>query len=620
MAYGGYSYVRFKRTQRIFRDARQQANPFGQASAIRAILREGRNIRGAAVQPYSRFRHDGIIEESDEDDVDYTPGQEGFSTPKKSVKPKTPKRKAEGLTGSERRAKASKKEFTEELTKEERKSCKIAFVSFQFTSEAAKTVLRDLAIRHKNDVTDIKPRKVDEADLNGQTYFEKLDEEAALVDNHGGRALRNRKVANLINDSRELDSRSQSPQSDDDTAQVPKNNKSAVTASRTQDQDMDIEKWEPVAGLDPRVECKKCHNFGVGCVCHLALAPKARQLPSIVAKTPRKDKKKAKAKKPSRKGKDRADSPDEPNFQSGLVTPPRTNSHASNWNGGPSSSMSPTPVPSLPQEAQVWGPQFYHDEDQEVDRIFRFEAADSAGSNERKTLTVIVVPDDDGLFHLATRWTHPISFKSYPRNCHFCANPALGVWGQGERTVALRRHPNSAQFQYLEVGPGPRRPPTQMCLFCSVQRLHIMSCRSHSYSRLDLGDPEAFEERRKLYGEQLLDRHGEHRGNKLELDPCSICTQPAIYRCCAEQTLDKLRKPLSTPNRHGCGLKVCSNCRNILQTRFPNAKLKYRKLRKAFDEYFKEHPERQEGTLRRDVIFICHDSLLERTFAKKGQK
>ncbi|OCT44169.1 hypothetical protein CLCR_00624 [Cladophialophora carrionii] len=171
-------------------------------------------------------------------------------------------------------------------------------------------------------------------------------------------------------------------------------------------------------------------------------------------------------------------------------------------------------------------------------------------------------------FTITTPWAHPINFQcavNAQPSCHFCYDFRYGIYGYGpiEAEVAQR-----ADGQLQECGKGHRlqgKEVTRMCVECSLKRLHVSRCREHSVHRF--GDPEPA--RFKAYIGQLLDKRYPN-GPAIELGvyyTCSMCTQPAFWRCVADQSRNRYGQKLRAEegNGRGCGLFLCKSCTANLQ-------------------------------------------------------
>ena len=174
-------------------------------------------------------------------------------------------------------------------------------------------------------------------------------------------------------------------------------------------------------------------------------------------------------------------------------------------------------------------------------------------------------------FTITTAWGHPINFKhdaSSGLPCHFCNDFRYGVFGYGLIETKIYRDLQGTQFQEAEDGHGHRsrgKEATRMCVKCSLKRLYISSCEVHSITQFIVPDTIRF----NTYIAQLLDKRYP-KGPALKCGvyyTCSLCTQPAFWRCVADQIRDRKRQSLSKEQGkgRGCGLILCHSCAGNLR-------------------------------------------------------
>jgi hypothetical protein len=174
-------------------------------------------------------------------------------------------------------------------------------------------------------------------------------------------------------------------------------------------------------------------------------------------------------------------------------------------------------------------------------------------------------PDPEGrLVEIRTTWAHPIDFKHKPTGrepCHFCSDFRYGIYGYGEITVHVIKYPDSPD--YVETGDGHRsyREPTRMCAKCSLNRLYISRCKVHSIIPFGTRSKEL----EVKYLSQLLANDWEPDQPSLNigcLRTCSLCPRPAYWRCNADKCRDKVGRPILGLRGKGvgCGLVLCDDC------------------------------------------------------------
>ncbi|EXJ64699.1 hypothetical protein A1O7_01037 [Cladophialophora yegresii CBS 114405] len=199
-----------------------------------------------------------------------------------------------------------------------------------------------------------------------------------------------------------------------------------------------------------------------------------------------------------------------------------------------------------------------------------------AGTSRQNPITLdspspsprLATPMPFSTFTITTPWTHPINFKyavDAEPSCHFCDDFRYGIYGYGpvEAEVAQRE-----DGQLQECGKGHSfqgKEMTRMCVECSLKRLHISRCKEHFVHQF--GNPE--HARFKAYIGQLLDKRYPN-GPAIKLGvyyTCSLCTQPAFWRCVADQSRNRYGQKLGAGEGkgRGCGLFLCKSCSGNLQ-------------------------------------------------------
>lgn len=171
---------------------------------------------------------------------------------------------------------------------------------------------------------------------------------------------------------------------------------------------------------------------------------------------------------------------------------------------------------------------------------------------------------------LSTPYVHPINFLSMPRRpnesyCDFCTDWTMGIVGHKKRTAIAIPDPRSPTgFIIRDKHQGDPRPPTKMCVKCSLDRHFIMTCHRPRHQRarvspldearttfMRINNGLFTREQTVSYLDYLFpeDRktpwlRGEKQG---PIPSCSLCPQPASWRCCKWQKLDQARRPCRIP-------------------------------------------------------------------------
>lgn len=172
---------------------------------------------------------------------------------------------------------------------------------------------------------------------------------------------------------------------------------------------------------------------------------------------------------------------------------------------------------------------------------------------------------DGRLLTIRTAWAHPIEFKHIPspnEPCHFCSDFRYGIYGYGEMEIDVIKYRNSADYE--ELGNGHRscqREQTRMCTKCSLSRLYISRCAVHSIVASGVRSQAAEE----WYLSQLLADDWVPERPSLKVGArraCSLCPNAAYWRCGADKCSDKVGRPILGQRGRGigCGLLLCDSC------------------------------------------------------------
>lgn len=187
----GYSFSRLNETLKIFRLAEENDAFQDESRNIEKLFRETKPLtsRPGAFRGLDPFSDDDVHDDASDDG--YDPAHK-VSKINFQIKSKGSKRKADKAADGERPKKTPKSTgHTQILSKEDRKTDRNAYFTFQITSVEGRALQTHLATLHCNDVKDI---VCNFAARDQRTYFDQLDEEAAQIDSGGGRALRSRKT------------------------------------------------------------------------------------------------------------------------------------------------------------------------------------------------------------------------------------------------------------------------------------------------------------------------------------------------------------------------------------------------------------------------------------------
>ena len=171
-------------------------------------------------------------------------------------------------------------------------------------------------------------------------------------------------------------------------------------------------------------------------------------------------------------------------------------------------------------------------------------------------------------FMISTPWAHPIDFKSKATECHFCLDFRYGIYGHygnGPVRVEVSRMADGRMQEEANRHLSKGNVATRMCVLCSLRRLHISRCKVHVANQF--GTFEATRGRR--YKQQLVEKQPPY-GPAIKQGvyyTCSLCAEPAFWRCVSNQTHDIRGCRLSEAQGkgRGCGLLLCNSCAGRLQ-------------------------------------------------------
>ncbi|OAG38843.1 hypothetical protein AYO21_06874 [Fonsecaea monophora] len=125
-------------------------------------------------------------------------------------------------------------------------------------------------------------------------------------------------------------------------------------------------------------------------------------------------------------------------------------------------------------------------------------------------------------FTISTPWAHPINFKyleSLNKPCHFCEDFRYGIFGYGVISVEVIQFMEQPELQ--EMGNGHRAKGKEATRISEeLHRKYITQLTGDSYPQ----------------GPAL--RHGVY-------PTCSLCSNAALWSCCADQRVDKYLRKLN---------------------------------------------------------------------------
>ncbi|KAH7061612.1 hypothetical protein B0J12DRAFT_565408 [Macrophomina phaseolina] len=222
-----------------------------------------------------------------------------------------------------------------------------------------------------------------------------------------------------------------------------------------------------------------------------------------------------------------------------------------------------------------------------------------------------------GVFReILTALPHPITFDTRPPAsadrppplCRFCADASFGLFGLSwKKASVIAWHDGRG---YTEVMAGHREngaQPAAMCRACVVRRVDVIGCEEHEVESLFAALPSQAEKDV---------RYAAAVKRMLEKKPapedcwCSVCTQLAVWRCCAEVPPDEEEEEQDGEGesgltglrpREGCGLHFCEEC-----------KTDWEMLGRDFQELLEQKLATERGVMqcRADTALLLEEGLL----------
>jgi hypothetical protein len=531
-----YTLTSLQKTLSVFRVA-EDAEQAQQFARNIEVLRDRRSLRAKqtpTIPKTPRFKK--LSSDSNDDDEEYDP-ESGRHCKKADNSKLKSKRRAEGAPEGERPAKKSAKpEPTRVLSQDERRVDTIAFMTLMLMSEKSREVLNQLVRKHHNSVT----KKVifEESNPDTATYFDQLDEEAEKIDNIGGRALRNRKVPEII---------------------VQKCRSCSQTEDKCECVEQSIQDNPDTTSLQE--SCEACGCPKSRCQCNDTVSPENDVGSSMKRGVLTDPRSLGKTALKLAKGKSRAVSPAQPS-------------------PGPGN---PNPVSKSAQEAKKKQEAAAAQEEADVQQAIddsknsftsrvglsisgpsgtRAESVASSSSQEilekgSSPALPIDVDSDDAIGRaLFTPWSHPIDFQSRNDSCKFCEDLCYGPQGEPYRHIKVVDDPLSPKTQFIEVSGdlcGHPTPRTRMCVRCALKRVFILDCLGHEFEPLQ----EPSDEQYQKFLEQANGKGS--KGAKSAYPMCSICKCPARLKCGTYIHRGLTRQPMRIP-KQGCGYHLCQGC------------------------------------------------------------
>lgn len=188
----------------------------------------------------------------------------------------------------------------------------------------------------------------------------------------------------------------------------------------------------------------------------------------------------------------------------------------------------------------------------------------SDDTEEEVTMVKVVQKEPDVSYRsIRTAYAHPLDCELGNNNgepCEFCRNFTFGMFGLGLKDVTVADY--GSGLQEIEGGhqsAGHKR--TRICHVCCLDRQYITNCSGHKFSPLSGVDPFTFD-----FGKAFRSLERQENGYEQINQWCSLCLNPAFFRCSKEQWIDKFAKDIEdpfSPEASGCGLLLCDGCKAL---------------------------------------------------------
>lgn len=164
---------------------------------------------------------------------------------------------------------------------------------------------------------------------------------------------------------------------------------------------------------------------------------------------------------------------------------------------------------------------------------------------------------------ILTSFAHPICFNcdaestaescrsTDEQDCHFCAEPALAVYGFGKVEALVRDFKDQPGYEEVTNGHVANGiASTRLCAMCTTIRMSVLMCEKHDMRPI-LGVDAS--EAQDVSIDILLDK------GSMDLHQfCAVCTNRATFECAV---VDEGNAGADA----GCGLKLCEGCAITLE-------------------------------------------------------
>jgi hypothetical protein len=199
--------------------------------------------------------------------------------------------------------------------------------------------------------------------------------------------------------------------------------------------------------------------------------------------------------------------------------------------------------------------------------VFSDLVEDSNDIEEEKKVSQAQKKPPASVRRIRTAYCHPLDCELGNNNgepCEFCRNFTFGMFGLGLKEVTVADYGRGCGLEEVEGGhqsAGHER--TRICHNCCLDRQYITICPGHKFSPLPGLDPLTFD-----FGKAFRSLEKKTRGYEQVNQWCSLCLNPAFFRCSTELFIDKFARDIegpSSPEASGCGILLCDSCKVLME-------------------------------------------------------
>ena len=167
-----------------------------------------------------------------------------------------------------------------------------------------------------------------------------------------------------------------------------------------------------------------------------------------------------------------------------------------------------------------------------------------------------------------TKLAHPLKFNCSEGECQWCEDQVYGILGLGLVEVEVKELLDGGDMAgaYIETAGGHTsmgHSPSQMCDWCTLERLGIAACKDHDIQPIGGLDPDTFD------FETVTHWMAPGMAASAPFPWCSVCPSPAFFQCCKTgDSNEEMRNEeggergdnAKQEEKGGCGLMLCESC------------------------------------------------------------